>query len=206
MSMTRSLGNRRILTSVVGTISSMLEPNLELTIRAIERDDVRRKRCWRGKIATESLNPVRHRYGGSADRGADFYEVVGELESFGLNEPVQLARLRAANQALRSLRRSSSEVPPQIPDSWFVARANSRQGSSASQAKQTLFAASICSIAGPVVPIGKKRSGSVFRQAATFRQSSASHSTERFHIKATAMPPPTTVSGASNYAVVIRFT
>jgi len=29
----------------------------------------------------------------------------------------QLARLRAASHALRSLRRSSSEVPPQIPDS-----------------------------------------------------------------------------------------
>jgi hypothetical protein len=33
--------------------------------------------------------------------------------------------------------------------------------------------------------MGKKRSGSVLRQAATFRQSSSSHSTERFHIKAT---------------------
>ena len=37
----------------------------------------------------------------------------------------------------------------------------------------------------PVVPIGKKRSGSVLRQAATFRQSSSSHSTERFHMRAT---------------------
>ena len=71
------------------------------------------------------------------------------------------ARRRAASQALRSLRRSSSEVPPQIPDSWLVARANSRHGSLASQAWQTRLAASICSMAGPVVPTGKKRSGSV---------------------------------------------
>ena len=28
---------------------------------------------------------------------------------------------RAANQALRNLRRSSSDVPPQTPDSWLVA-------------------------------------------------------------------------------------
>ena len=42
------------------------------------------------------------------------------------------ARRRAASHALRSLRRSSSEVPPQMPDSWLVARANSRHGSTAS--------------------------------------------------------------------------
>ena len=39
----------------------------------------------------------------------------------------QEARRCRASQALRSLRRSSSEVPPQMPDSWLVARANSRQ-------------------------------------------------------------------------------
>ena len=77
---------------------------------------------------------------------------------------------RAASHALRSLRRSSSEVPPETPDSWFVARAKSRQGSSASQERQTRLAASIWSTAGPVVPTGKKRSGSVLRQAATRRR------------------------------------
>ena len=54
----------------------------------------------------------------------------------GRSEPdgaAQDARRRAASQALRSLRRSSSEVPPQTPDSWLVARAKSRHGSRASQ-------------------------------------------------------------------------
>ena len=100
------------------------------------------------------------------------------------------ARRRAASHALRSLRRSSSEVPPQTPDSWFVARAKLRQGSCTVQPPQTRFAASIWSTAGPVVPIGKKRSGTVSRQAANCRQSSASHSTVRFHISAMASVPP----------------
>ena len=91
---------------------------------------------------------------------------------------------RAASHALRSLRRSSSDVPPHTPDSWLVASAKSRQGSSASQEWQTRLAASIWSTAGPVVPTGKKRSGSVSRQAATRRQSSASQSTVRFHMRA----------------------
>ena len=94
---------------------------------------------------------------------------------------------RAASHALRSLRRSSSQVPPHTPDSWFVASAKSRQGSSASQERQTRLAASIWSTAGPVVPTGKKRSGSVLRQAATRRQSSASQSTVRFHMRAIGM-------------------
>ena len=94
---------------------------------------------------------------------------------------------RAASHALRSLRRSSSEVPPQTPDSWLVASAKSRQGSSASHAWQTRLAASIWSTAGPVVPTGKKRSGSVLRQAAERRQSSASQSTVRFHMRAIGM-------------------
>ena len=94
---------------------------------------------------------------------------------------------RAASHALRSLRRSSSDVPPQTPDSWLVASAKSRQGSRASQAWQTRLAASIWSTAGPVVPTGKKRSGSVLRQAAERRQSSASQSTVRFHMRAIGM-------------------
>ena len=104
---------------------------------------------------------------------------------------------RAASHALRSLRRSSSEVPPHTPDSWFVASAKSRQGSSASQERQTRFAASIWSTAGPVVPTGKKRSGSVLRQAAIRRQSSASQSTVRFHMRAI---------GCASTSIVILFT
>jgi hypothetical protein len=64
------------------------------------------------------------------------------------------------------MRRSSSEVPPQIPESWLVASEYSRHSSRAAQSRHTAFAASICSIAGPVVPTGKKRSGLVSRQAA----------------------------------------
>ena len=101
----------------------------------------------------------------------------------------QEARRRAASHAFRSLRRSSSDVPPHTPDSWLVARAKSRHGSSASQPRQTRLAASIWSMAGPVVPMGKNRSGSVFLQAARSRQSSSSHSTVRFQTRATLLPP-----------------
>ena len=95
-------------------------------------------------------------------------------------------RRRAASHCLRSRLRSSSEVAPQTPDSWFVASANSRQASTAPQAPQTRFAASIWSTAGPVEPIGKKRSGSVLRQAAASRHSSALQSTVRFQVRAMA--------------------
>ena len=59
----------------------------------------------------------------------------------------------------------------------------------ASQLRQTRLAASIWSTAGPVVPMGKNRSGSVLRQAASCLQSLSSHSTVRFHIRATMFPP-----------------
>jgi len=88
----------------------------------------------------------------------------------------QLARRRLASQDLRSLRRSSSDVAPQTPASWLVARANSRHSSRASHARHTTLAASIWSRARPVVPTGKNRSGSVSRQDAFWRQSSTSHS------------------------------
>ena len=42
------------------------------------------------------------------------------------------ARRLRASHALRSLRRSSSDLPPHTPDSWLVARANSRHASCAS--------------------------------------------------------------------------
>ena len=68
----------------------------------------------------------------------------------------------------------------------------------ASHVRHTRLAASICSMAGPVVPTGKKRSGSVCRQAASLRQSSASHSTERFHMSAT------TTSSGTVQALAVR--
>ena len=55
---------------------------------------------------------------------------------------------------------------------------------------------------GPVVPMGKNRSGSVLRQAANWRQSPSSHSTVRFHMRATLIPPLID----SDYPLVICFT
>ena len=79
-----------------------------------------------------------------------------------------------ASHARRSLRRSSSEVPPQTPESWLVTRANSRHSACTAHSPQTALAAAICSRAGPVVPTGKNRSGLVSRQAASSRQSAPS--------------------------------
>jgi histidinol-phosphatase (PHP family) len=95
-------------------------------------------------------------------------------------------RRRAASHCLRSLRRSSSEVPPHTPDSWLVASAKSRHGVIASHDAHTRFAAAIWSRAEPVEPIGKNMSGSLLRQAATARQSSMSQSNVRFHVSAIA--------------------
>lgn len=94
------------------------------------------------------------------------------------------ALLRFASHVLRSLRRSSSPVPPHTPDSWFVASANSKHGSSASHSRHTFLADSIWWTAPPVLPIGKKSSGSTLRHAALSRQSSASQSTVRFQVRA----------------------
>ena len=93
----------------------------------------------------------------------------GSCERWG-----QLAWRWRAIHARRILRRSSSEVPPQTPESWFVTRANSRQGAWTSHWPHTALAWAICSMAGPVVPTGKKRSGLVSRQAERSRQSSFS--------------------------------
>ena len=102
-------------------------------------------------------------------------------------DPATTRRWRAS-QALRSLRRSSSSVPPQTPASWLVARANSRQAACTSHCRHTALAAAICSMAGPVLPTGKNRSGSVSRQAAWSRQSSVSHSKGRLQVSATVPP------------------
>ena len=58
-----------------------------------------------------------------------------------------------------------------MPESWLVSMAYSRHSAWAWHARQTALAVSICSMAGPVVPTGKKRSGSVSRQAASRRHS-----------------------------------
>ncbi len=64
----------------------------------------------------------------------------------GVREAASYAVARcSATQALRSLRRSSSVVPPQIPASWLVARANSRHSRATWQAVQMRRAVSICS-------------------------------------------------------------
>src|SRR3984957_1175210 len=72
-----------------------------------------------------------------------------------------------------------------MPDSWLVTKANSRQDCWASHCLHTVLAASICSTAGPVLPMGKKRSGSVSRHAAWSLQSSTSHSILRLQVRAT---------------------
>jgi hypothetical protein len=71
----------------------------------------------------------------------------------------------------RRTRRSSSVVAPHTPYSWLVVMANSRHAFCAGQARQNDLAASICSIAWPVTPIGKNRSGSRSRHTASSRQS-----------------------------------
>ena len=119
---------------------------------------------------------------------------VPRAERTGAVERAAAVRLRRPGggrpaRPCASLRRSSSEVAPQTPDSWLVARAKSRQVSWTSQLRQTRLADSIWSTAGPVVPMGKNRSGSVLRQAANCRQSPSSHSTVRFHMRATLIPP-----------------
>ena len=76
-------------------------------------------------------------------------------------------------RALRRFRerRSSSESPPQTPASCPDSRAHFKHVSITSQRRHTALACSICRIAGPVLPIGKKSSGSSSRQAARSRQS-----------------------------------
>lgn len=74
--------------------------------------------------------------------------------------------------ALRFMaRRSSSDRPPQTPESWPLSSAHCKQASRTSHFIQTFFASSICAIAGPVFPTGKKSSGSTWRHAARWRQS-----------------------------------
>lgn len=84
------------------------------------------------------------------------------------------ARLRAARRF--SARRSSSESPPQTPASCPLSNAHCRQGACTGQRAHTALASSIWAKAGPVLPIGKKSSGSSSRQAESCRQSIANRS------------------------------
>src|SRR6185436_20137942 len=74
---------------------------------------------------------------------------------------------------------------PQMPASWLVARANSRQSCATVQAVQIRRAVSICSRAVPVIPMGKNTSGSESRHAERVRQDSRSHSWVRIQVRAT---------------------
>ena len=73
------------------------------------------------------------------------------------------ARFLAARRF--NARRSSSDSPPHTPASCPLSRAQAKHGSLTMQRLQTFFASSICVIAGPVFPTGKKSSGSSSRQA-----------------------------------------
>ncbi len=66
---------------------------------------------------------------------------------------------------------SSSDNPPQTPESCPLSSAHCKHGSRTSHFAQTFLASSIWAIAGPVFPTGKKSSGSTWRQAALWRQS-----------------------------------
>jgi len=63
------------------------------------------------------------------------------------------------------LRRSSSVVPPQIPAAPMC-DAHRRHGPHTGQVRHICLASSIWSKKAPVVPMGKKSSGSASRQAA----------------------------------------
>src|SRR4029453_2174967 len=102
----------------------------------------------------------------------------------------QAERRWRATHWRRSTRRSSSEVPPQMPLSWVVVRAYSRQACCTSHVRHTALAFSICSMAGPVVPTGKNRSGSVSRQALSSRQSLRSMDRDRLRLCVRATGPP----------------
>ncbi len=78
-------------------------------------------------------------------------------------------RARAARWR-RITRRSSSDSPPQTPESWLVVRAKSRHSTRTVHSLHTCFARSIWVSAVPVVPTGKNSSGSVSRHRAWSRQ------------------------------------
>src|ERR1700758_2601199 len=76
--------------------------------------------------------------------------------------------------APRMARRSSSVVPPQMPEELLWSSAQVRHAVRTGQAWQILLAFSTCGTATPVGLRGKNRSGSACRQAALSRQSMCS--------------------------------
>lgn len=95
-------------------------------------------------------------------------------------------------QCRRSSRRSSSVVPPQMPNSWFVETANRRQSARTAHSKQTSLAAVISSNAAPVVPAGKNSSGDIERHAARAFQLSVRSITRSRSRSLTDIPPQCT--------------
>ena len=126
-----------------------------------------------GTIAMRPAKPVDlepvglEAHGG--DRQGTVVQLVGAAEAIAslARAPTRLpcaARSRA--RCRRMTRRSSSDSPPQIPESWLVSRANSRHSARTSHSPHTCLAFSSWSRAMPVVPIGKNSSGSVSRHSA----------------------------------------
>ena len=154
------------------------------------RDDLHGRGCRRRKAAARGWrSPCRcARRGeqgacggdGQCSRVAQAPPRVGDSDGGALRARRRAMPCAACGAPLRRCR-------PRHPTPGWWPNAKSRHGSSASHERQTRLATSIWSTAGPVVPTGKKRSGSVLRQAATRRQSSASQSTVRFHMRAIGM-------------------
>ena len=153
--------------------------------RAVDRAHAGHQRARRHDRAAQRLRDARAPHGAAAeDRATSFSGARSERARSRAMD--QLATRRClASQALRSLRRSSSVVPPQIPASWLVASANSRHSSFTAQAVQMRRAVSICSRAGPLLPMGKKTSGSESRQAERVRHALTSQSCVRTQVSAT---------------------
>ena len=94
------------------------------------------------------------------------------------------------SRPLRSRRRSSSVRPPHTPASWFVAERELEALVGDRALRRTpAWRRRSGRARRPVVPIGKKSSGLVSRQAARSRHSSASQSWVRIQVNATFCSP-----------------
>ena len=128
------------------------------------------------------------RPGGGTEAVVDLpvgYEPGTDREAVTVNARVKqpptqtCARARSLIVRRLSARRSSSLIPPQTPASWPDSIAQRRHSSMTEQRRQTCFASSIWSSAGPLFPMGKNSSGSTSRQAASWRQSMMSTPSRR---------------------------
>ena len=123
--------------------------------------------------------------------GRPFGRSVGSAR--GRHADAGSAAQRAADAAGRPTHGGACGAPPRrcrprrrSPGWW--SSANSRHGALASHESHTALAAAICSRAGPVVPTGKNRSGSVSRQDETARQVSVAVFRLRLEVSATVPP------------------